>query len=66
VISGFANHKSKNRNLKNWETDYARDSDITVRRLQRTELLNHQEQEDDDWAVGVQEVLQALPQAHRA
>jgi len=43
-----------------------RNRDITVRRLQRAELLDYQEQEDYDWAVGVQEVLQALPQAYRA
>jgi hypothetical protein len=62
------NHKSKSEiaNLKNWETDYARDRYVTVRRLQRAELLDHQEQEDHDWAVGVQEVLQAVPQAYRA
>jgi hypothetical protein len=34
--------------------------------LQRAELFDHQEPEDDDGATGVQEVLQPLPQAHAA
>jgi hypothetical protein len=40
---------------------YERNSHITVRRLQRAELLDHQEQEDHHGAVGVQKVLQAVP-----
>jgi hypothetical protein len=32
--------------------------------MQRTELLDDQEQENHDRASGVQQVLQALPQAH--
>ena len=35
--------------------------DIAVHRVQGTQLLNDQEQEDDHWPSGVQEVLQALP-----
>jgi hypothetical protein len=31
--------------------------------VQGAELLDDQEQEDCDWPVGVEEVLQALPQA---
>jgi hypothetical protein len=34
--------------------------------LQRAELFDHQEPEDDDGAAGVQEVLPPLPQAHAA
>jgi hypothetical protein len=45
---------------------YERNSDITVRRLQRAQLLDNQEQKDDHGPSGVQEVLQALPQAYRA
>jgi hypothetical protein len=45
---------------------YERNRNVTVRRLQRAELLHHQEQEDDYGPAGVQEVLQAVPQAHRA
>jgi hypothetical protein len=34
--------------------------------LQRAELFDHQEPEDDDGAAGVQEVLPPLPQAYAA
>jgi hypothetical protein len=34
--------------------------------LQRAELFDHQEPEDDDGTAGIQEVLQPLPQAHAA
>jgi hypothetical protein len=34
--------------------------------LQRAELLDHQEPEDDDGTAGVQEILPPLPQAHAA
>jgi hypothetical protein len=34
--------------------------------LQRAELFDHQEPEDDDGTAGVQEVLWPLPQAHAA
>jgi hypothetical protein len=34
--------------------------------VQRAELLDDEEQENYDWTSGVVEVLQALPQAHRA
>jgi hypothetical protein len=37
-----------------------------VRRLQRAELLDDQEPEDDDRAAGVKEVLPPLPQAYAA
>jgi hypothetical protein len=37
-----------------------------VRRLQRAELFDHQEPEDHDGAVGVEEILPRLPQAHAA
>jgi len=37
-----------------------------VRRLQRAELFDHQEPEDDDGAAGIQEILPPLPQAHAA
>jgi hypothetical protein len=37
-----------------------------MRRLQRAELLDDQEPEDDDRTVGIQEILQPLPQAHAA
>jgi hypothetical protein len=33
-------------------------------RLQRAELLDDQEQEEDDGPAGVFQVLQSLPQAH--
>ncbi len=45
---------------------YARNHYSTVRRVQRAELLDHQEQEDNYRASGVQQILQALPQAHGA
>jgi hypothetical protein len=34
--------------------------------LQRAELFDHQEPEDDNGTAGVQEVLPPLPQAHAA
>jgi hypothetical protein len=34
--------------------------------LQRAELFDHQEPEDDDGTAGIQEILQPLPQAHAA
>jgi hypothetical protein len=34
--------------------------------LQRAELFDHQESEDDDRAAGVQKILPPLPQAHAA
>jgi hypothetical protein len=40
--------------LQNYEvqvTDHERDRNFTVRRLQRAELLDHQEQEDNDGAA---------------
>jgi hypothetical protein len=37
-----------------------------VRRLQRAELLDDQEPEDDDRAAGVKEILPPLPQAYAA
>jgi hypothetical protein len=37
-----------------------------VRRLQRAELLDHQESEDDDGAAGVEEILSALPETYAA
>jgi hypothetical protein len=40
---------------------YERNSDITVRRLQRKKLFNYEEQKDNHGPSGVQEVLQALP-----
>src|SRR3954470_12345358 len=43
----------------------ARNSHITVRCLQRPELLDDQEQEDHDRASGVLEVLSQVPEAHR-
>jgi hypothetical protein len=45
---------------------YERNCDTSVRRLQRTQLLDDQEQENYDRSSGVQEVLQALPQTHAA
>jgi len=58
--------KAKGQRLRAKGWFYERNSHITVRRLQRAELLDHQEQEDDYGAAGVQKVLQAVPQAHRA
>jgi hypothetical protein len=37
-----------------------------VRGLQRAQLLDDEEQEDHDRTPGVQQVLQALPEAHFA
>jgi len=34
--------------------------------LQRAELFDHQEPEDNDGTAGVQEILQPLPQAYAA
>jgi hypothetical protein len=45
---------------------HERDCYVTVRRLQRAELFDDQEQEDHDGPSGIQEVLQAVPQAHGA
>jgi hypothetical protein len=45
---------------------YERDRDLTVRRLQRTELLDHEEQEEYNRQDRVEQVLQALPEAHGA
>jgi hypothetical protein len=37
-----------------------------VRRLQRAELFEHQESEDDSGPAGIEEILQALPEAYAA
>jgi hypothetical protein len=34
--------------------------------LQRAELFDHEEPENDDGTAGIQEILQPLPQAHAA
>ena len=39
---------------------------FAVHRLQRQELLDHEEPEDDDGPFGVQQVLPEVPQAHAA
>jgi hypothetical protein len=46
--------------------NHERNRYVTVRRLQRAELFDDQEQEDDHGPSRVQEVLQAVPQAYGA
>ena len=43
-----------------------RNCDVTMRNVQRAELFDHEEPQDDDRAAGIQEVLPPLPQAHSA
>jgi hypothetical protein len=56
-------------NLQNYQVriqHHARDCHVAVRRVQRAELLDHEEQEDHHGTAGVQQVLQALPEAYGA
>jgi hypothetical protein len=42
----------------------ARNHHVTVRGLQRAQLFDNQEQEDDDWSFGVQQVLPTVPETY--
>jgi hypothetical protein len=62
-IKGFRGYSLQNlRNQLGWKN--ARNYYIAVPGVQKQELLNDEEQEDDHWPPRVLEVLQYLPQAH--
>jgi hypothetical protein len=48
------------------KTSYARQYCVAVRRLQKSQLCDGQEQEEDDTTFGIQKVLSVLPETHAA
>jgi hypothetical protein len=65
VVNGGAEGQSqKQKQSEGLGKHNARNHHVTVRGLQRAQLLDNEEQEDHNRPLGVQQVLSAVPQAH--